>query len=135
MEVKLFDFCEAYFKTLKEQKEICFDKKGFYHTILYKNEKAGVIGFIPTKNLENSGFIQIIIEENFRGKGIVKISEDLLVKKHKLKVLYATIKKDNIQSIKGHKKIGFKMINEKKLQKLRELNLLRENEIRLEKKI
>jgi len=79
---------EEYFKTFDEHEEILLVKSGFYHTILCDNKKVGVVGYIPAKFPENSGFVQIIITPLFRGKGIVKIAEDLLVKKYNLKILY-----------------------------------------------
>ena len=119
MEVELNKFNKQYFKTLDGHEKILFSEDGIYYTILCNNKKAGVVGYIPTKDSNNSGFVQIVIEPNFRGKGLVKIAEKLLANKHNLNILYATIKKDNIASIRAHKKIGFEMINDKKLNKLK----------------
>ena len=133
MRIKLCEFDKNYFDSLKEHKEILFLENGIYNTILYDNQKAGVVGYIPLKRQEDSGFVQIIISPEFQGKGIVEIAENLLIKKYNLKRVYATIKKENISSIYAHQKIGFQIIDDKRLKELREKGVLKANEIRLEK--
>jgi RimJ/RimL family protein N-acetyltransferase len=133
MEINLGKFDKEYFETLDGHEEISLIENGVYYIILCNDEKAGLVGYIPAKFPNDSGFVQIIIDTHFRGQGLVKIAEDLLVQKHNLKILYATIKKENIVSIRAHQKIGFKIINDKKLSGLRKNGFLKENEIRLEK--
>jgi RimJ/RimL family protein N-acetyltransferase len=134
MIVKLIDFDNDYFKTLKDRDEIVIADEGKYYTILWDNKKAGVVGFIPSKASDGSGFVQIIIAPEFRGKGLVKLAEDFLAKRHNLKQLFATIKKDNIASIKSHQKSGFVLLDDYRLNTLRATGFLKENEIRLVKK-
>lgn len=135
MEVKLARFDENYYENLElSDKILNIDDKGFYYTILCDDKKAGIIGYIPARFPEHSGFLQIVISPSFRGMGLVEIAEDLLAKKHNLQILYATIKEDNIASIRAHKKIGFVTIDNKKLKDLRKNKLLKDNEIRLEKR-
>lgn len=133
MKIKLEKFDKEYFENLEGHEKVLFSKDGLYHNILYKNKKAGVVGFIPAKNSKNSGFIQIVIDPKFRGKGIIKVAENLLAQKYNLKILYATIDKNNVASIRAHQKIGFKMVSNKRLDELREGGLLKEKEIRLKK--
>ncbi len=133
MKIKLIDFNKQYFKTLDGHDKILLAENGTYHTIICDAKKAGVVGYIPTKKQNNSGFVQIVLDTNFRGRGLVEPVENLLAQEYDLKVLYATIKKENIISIRAHQEAGFQMIGDKKINELREEGFLKENEIRLEK--
>ncbi len=133
MKISFDKFSEEYLKTLLGFQEILVSRSGVYHTILKNNRKVGIVGYIASKFSGDSGFVQIIIDPNFRGQGIMEIAEDLLVQKYNLRKLYATIRKDNLISIKAHQKIGFKMVSDGKLDELRIKGLLKENELRLEK--
>lgn len=133
MKINFDKFDKEYLETLDGYEEISFMENGVYYTILCNNEKVWIIGYIQAKSPKDAGFVQVIIAPNFRGQGLVKAAEDLLVQKHNLIFLYATIKKGNTASIRAHQKIGFKMIDDKKLIELREKGFLKENEIRMEK--
>lgn len=127
--VKLSKFDEKFFKTLSGHEEIAYRKEGKYYTILYDGNKAGIVGFIPGKN-KDTVFAQIVIHPDYRGKQILKSAYDLLVKKHKIKILYATIKKNNIASSKSHINAGFKKLDEREMKQLRDLDFLENDEDR-----
>lgn len=133
MEVKLDKFDKDFLETLDGREDIGLSDSGIYYTILYHDKKVGIVGYIPAKFPEHSGFIQIVLVPDFRGKGIVEMAENLLAEKHSLKILFATVKKDNISSIRAHQNIGFKILDNKKLRELRNKGFLKEDEIRLEK--
>jgi len=135
MDVKLSAFDKEYLDTIEGQDKIVFVESGTYYNILCDGKNAGVVGYVPAKFPDNAGFVQIVIDLHYRGKGIVAIAEGLISKKHNLKILYATINKSNVASLKAHTKSGFKTIDENKLIELREKKFLKEDEIRLEKKI
>lgn len=133
IEVKLANFDDNFFKSLPDFRKIGLDSKGIYHTIIIDDQKAGVVGYIPTKGKEKTGFVQIILKDDFRGLGILVLAEDLLAKKYNLKTLLATIKKDNLASIRAHEKSGFKLLSAEELEDLRKKGFLREDEFRFHK--
>ncbi len=79
------------------------------------------------------GFCASYCRAKIKGKGLAGKAEDLLAKKHKLKVLYATIKKTNIASRRAHQKIGFQELTEQEQEKLRKEGFLAADEVRLKK--
>jgi RimJ/RimL family protein N-acetyltransferase len=135
MKTELADFNPNYLDSLSGKEEIVISDNGVYDTIICDGVPAGIVGYIKPKSETGTdwGFVQIIISPEFRGRGLVKIAEDLLVEKHGLKKLLATIKLENIASLKSHEKIGFKSLPEEKIMDLRSKGFLKENEIRLEK--
>lgn len=134
MKIKLAKFDKNYYDNIEGRDKILITGKGIYYTLLCNDKKVGIIGYIPAAFPERSGFLQIVISPSFRGRGIVEIAEDLLAKKHNLQILYATIEKDNIASIRAHQKIGFVMIDGKKLKNLKKNKFLKDDKIRLEKR-
>jgi RimJ/RimL family protein N-acetyltransferase len=133
MKISLDKFDMDFLESLKDKEMISFSEKGFYYTILCDDKKAGIVGYIPAKIPEKSGFVQIILGSEFRGRGIVEIAENLLVKECDLEVLFATIQKSNLPSIVSHKKIGFMEIDDLRAAELIKKGLLKESEVRLEK--
>lgn len=133
MQIELKDFDKDFFETLSEREEIFMSKKGIYYTIMCDGAKAGVVGYIPVGTSGVMGFAQTVLSPEFRGKGLGGIAKELLVKKHSLKTLLATIRKGNFASIRANEKIGFKMLSEEKMAELREKGFLKEEDIRMEK--
>ena len=131
--VKLGEFNEKYWDSLPEdKKEIYYEpEKGKYHTLLIDKKIAGVAGIFISDKCKENGFFQIYIDRKFRGKGLLKKAADLICQKYNLKELIASIKKSNKASTSSHLKYGFKKIDEKKQQILRDRGLLKKDEIRL----
>ncbi|HDQ16552.1 MAG TPA: GNAT family N-acetyltransferase [Candidatus Vogelbacteria bacterium] len=133
MKIELTDFDEDFLESLQDYNQIEIKPEGTYHIIVVNSQKAGVVGFIPVKNEKRTGFVQIILKDNFRGLGVMALVEDLLAKKYNLETLLTTIKKDNLASIRTHEKSGFKLLDTKELNDLRERGFLKENELRFRK--
>ncbi|HRY62352.1 MAG TPA: GNAT family protein [Candidatus Paceibacterota bacterium] len=134
MQLELKDFDKDFFETLQDKEEIFMSDKGVYYTIIYDGHKAGVVGYIPVGTSGDTGFTQTVLAPEFRGKGLSGAAKELMVKKHGLKTLLATIRKGNIVSIKANEKIGFKMLSEEKMAELRAKGFLKEGDIRMEKR-
>jgi len=129
--IQLKDFDLNYFNSLEDKDKILPPSEGIiYHTIYSEGWRVGIVGYSKMKFGTDGGFIQILIDKPYRGKGLVKEAEDKLARKYKLNVLYATIEKDNIASIKVHEKIGFQILSDEKLNELRKQGFLKENEVR-----
>ncbi len=132
MKIELADFDNGFLKKINGCDNILVSDNGIYYTILFEGKKAGIIGYIPGRDSKKSGFVQVIIKPDLRGRGIAGAAEKILAQKHNLKILYATIAKNNISSIRAHQKIGFKILNEKKINELRKKGFLKNEEIRME---
>lgn len=145
-EIELKKFDKKFYESLFQKEKIAVKENGKYHTVIFNKEKAGIVGFLASMKNKNEGFVQIILDRKFRGKSMLADAvashrgksmlaraEEMLAKKYSLKKLYATIEKTNLASIKSHKKAGFKMIDKERLKKLREMGLLKEEGIRMEK--
>jgi len=128
--MELVEFDEEFFESLEGKEKVLIKKEGFNYTILINGEKAGIVGFFPSIKNNNEGFVQIILSPKFRG-GYLNVAEDFLAEKHNLIRLYATIKTENIVSIKAHMKARFKLVSENKMKILREIGVLGDNEIRM----
>jgi len=133
MKIELAPFDKDHLDALEGRREILFSEKGVYYTILGDGKKAGIVGFLPAKFPERAGFVQIVIAPDHRGRGLVGAAEDLLARKHRLRVLYATIKNGNIASIRAHAKAGFVMMTEEELRGPRSKGLLQADELRMKK--
>jgi RimJ/RimL family protein N-acetyltransferase len=83
------------------------EKEGTYYTMVVDGEKVGIIGFAEKGDYP---FLQVGIIKEFRGQGYLELAVNELVKKHELKILYATIDKSNERSIKSISKLGFKPV-------------------------
>jgi RimJ/RimL family protein N-acetyltransferase len=108
MDIQLGQFNKEYLNSLKGQDKIYYEENGIFYNIICDRENIGVVGYIQSRAENNAGFVQIVLDPKFRGKGIVQIAEDMLAKKHGLKKLYAKIELSNETSIKAHLKAGFK---------------------------
>ncbi len=133
MGLELTEFDEKYYKSLPDHEKISINKEGFYHTILKNHERAGIVGFIPSKKDSQTGFVQILISPEFQGQGLLQLAEDLLARKYNLTQLYATIQTKNISSMKSHQKAGFTVIPLEELKILRKKGFLKSDETRLVK--
>ncbi len=130
--MKLTAFDCSFLKTIEGNDKIFLSKNGRYHCLELDNKKVGVVGYIPLDKV--SGFVQIAIVSEFRGRGLVKKAYDLLVVKYRLKRLLATIEIDNLASIKSHLKSGFVMLGDREIERLRKGGVLDSNKIRMIKK-
>ena len=136
--ISLGDFNQEFFESLDGARHIVaptFTSEKYYHTVLVEGENAGVVGFVPSRTLPDTGFVQIVLVPAYRGKGLIGKIYDRMIELHSLKTLYATIDKSNTSSIKAHEKIGFKLLPEEELERLRTMGLLQAYEVRLEKNI
>jgi len=134
MNISLIDFDKNFYNNLNDKNKIkVLLTKGLYYTILIDNIKIGIVGYIgPFKrNNANAGLVQILLKEEYRGKDLIGKIYQKMVNRDNLNCLFATIKENNIISIKAHKKIGFRKMNYKLENQLRKSNKLRKGFIRL----
>jgi RimJ/RimL family protein N-acetyltransferase len=121
--VGLVEFDKDYFyfisKDSKEKwkaigMENCKNQR-YYTAISENNVKLGIVGIYDTEDEQN--ITHIIIDPKFRGKGLLPKFYDLLLQKEELSFLTATVKIDNIPSIKSHEKAGFRKVSNGKYEK------------------
>ena len=121
-----------YIQELNTYGEIEFDtKRGKYYIISNDNgDMMGVIGYIKA-NEKNTGFLQILIDPSYRGRGLFKFAVDELLKQENLKRLYSTISIYNEPSINAHLKYGFKFLDDDTIEKLRQHYFLSDTKTRM----
>lgn len=115
----LADFDEKYFHSIAEDGEDEWIASGMkncknqrYYTVLGKNDvKLGIVGVYDTDDDRN--ITHILIDPEFRGKGLLQKFYAQLMRKEKLPFLTATINIDNIVSVKSHEKAGFEKVSDK----------------------
>lgn len=137
-EVSLGEFNQEFFEDLPDSREInppSFTTERYYHTVFVDGERAGIVGFVPSQNMPDTGFVQIVLAPAYRGKGLIGKIYERMVELHSLKTLYATIEKANSASLRAHDKIGFKLLSEEEQEILRNKGLLKPYEVRLVKEI
>ena len=136
--ISLGEFNQEFFESLDGARQIVaptMTNERYYHTIFVEGEPAGIVGFVPSQSLSDTGFVQIVLAPAYRGKGLIGKIYDRLIELHSLKTLYATIEKSNTASIRAHNKIGFKMLSEIELENLRAKGLLQSEEIRMRREV
>lgn len=138
--ITLSDFNQEFFDSLDDNYQIkgpALGQEQYFHTILVDGLRAGVVGYLPPRNvlLDDAGFVQIVLAPEFRGRGLIGPIYELLAERHGLKTLYGTVTKKNTLSLRAHEKIGFRLLSEEKMADLRRRGLLGEDEVRLEKEI
>ncbi|MBU1132200.1 GNAT family N-acetyltransferase [Patescibacteria group bacterium] len=130
--ITLAEFDEDFFYSTPGHEELLApDRKIIYHTVVRGEKKIGVVGFVPLKNNDKAGFVQVLTAPEFRGMGMAEKAETALAEKYKLKTLFATIRNDNTLSIQSHLNMGFEFLPEDEQEELRSKGFLQENEVRL----
>ncbi len=135
-EIGLGEFNQEFFDSIDDNQYIKGPALGgeqYFHTILVDGLPAGIVGYLPPKNvsLADTGFVQILLKPEYRGRSLTGKIYDLLVERHELKTLYATISENNQSSIKAHQKIGFHLLSTEKMADLRQRGLLDKDKFRL----
>ena len=122
-----------FLKSIKDYNEMYYKehKKNHYYTLICNGKKVAIAGLLLE---HNTPFFQIAIHQNYRGQDLLQTCSDLIVDKHNLDILNATIEHNNISSIKAHKKVGFEMYHKQKIDWLIKNKKLEEGQIRMFKK-
>jgi RimJ/RimL family protein N-acetyltransferase len=108
-------------------------KKEKVYKIIRNNTEVGFVGLRPTKAEDaDKGFVSIFIKPEFRGQKLAEQAYDALVRRLKLKELFATVVKTNKSSVNAHKNAGF--LVHPKTEYYKKIGTLRKDEIRLFKK-
>ncbi|MCX6712484.1 MAG: GNAT family N-acetyltransferase [Candidatus Vogelbacteria bacterium] len=139
-EISFADFNQEFFDSLDDNRYVqgpAVGEEQYFHTVMVDGVSAGIVGYLPPKNvsLSDTGFVQVLLKSEYRGRGLMGKAYELLAERHELKTLYATIKKSNLHSIRAHQKVGFELLPEDKMENLRNRKLLTDYEIRLEKEV
>ncbi len=137
-DINLKEFNQEFFESLPDNRQIVrptMTNEKYYHTVYAEGEPAGIVGFVPSENMRDTGFMQILLAPAYRGKGLISKIYDRMIELHSLKTLYATIEKSNTASIRAHEKIGFKILPEEKLEDLRTKGFIQPYEIRMERDV
>ena len=98
---------EKYFDSLPDDKKwIRYDpKKGKFWEVFKDNERIGFIGGII---LSNKVYVQVYIEDKYRGQNLLPLLYMFIMTKpyfKKYEGIYATVSKDNPRSLKAHSKL------------------------------
>lgn len=101
-------------RLLKDRDKIVVED-GKWARVLNTNGNLFIPDYIGVVGIIKNCFLQIIIFEDSRGQGYLKKIIDKVIRYWRLDKLYATINKDNIQSIKAFKKLGYKEVKEGKI--------------------
>lgn len=136
--ISLGDFNQEYFDSLADNRRIVaptFKNEDFYHTVYADGQPIGVAGVILSSTLSDTGFVQIVLTPDWRGRGLIGPIYRKLAERHDLTTLYATIDEDNKVSQQAHRKLGFKSLSSEKIADLRQRGLLQPNQIRLIKEL
>ena len=139
-EISLGDFNQEFFDSLDDNQYVqgpAVGEEQYFHTILVDGVPAGIVGYLPPKNisLSDTGFVQVLLKPEYRGRGLMGKAYELLAERHDLKTLYATIFEGNLPSLRAHQKVGFHLLPKEKVENLRRRGLLSEGHVRLEKEV
>lgn len=124
-------FDRSYYNSLQGH-ELVATEGGIFYYITVDGKKAGMVGYIPLSQ-PGSGLVEVLIAPKFRHRGLVQKAEDELAKLENLNTLYATILLSNIASLGAHRKAGYVDLPMSRINQLRAMGKLREDQTRLVK--